>query len=604
MRRLAFFMIAILGSLTIATALAEPPAQTGLAMYGAPLYPRDFLYFSYVNPEAPKQGILKLAASGTFDSLNPFILRGQAALGLNTGYLSLVYETLMARSQEEPFTLYSLIAESVVVAPDRSSILFNINPKAHWSDGQALTADDVLFSFTTLRDQGRPNHRLYYRKVAKAEKLGPYQIKFTFKANPNGTLDQEMPLIMGLMPVLPAHDWIDRPFNQTTLHIHVGSGPYIISAFDPGRSLTYKRNPNYWGQDLPVERGLYNFEQIHIDYYRDDSIALQAFKAGQYDLRRETDATRWATAYDFPARTEGRFKQESMTHHRTEPVSGFIFNTRRDPFKDTALRAAFEYTFDFEWINRTLFHGQYHRTESFFPNSELASPPLPEGKELEILNRYRAHLPADIFTTPVRPPTTDGSEEGFRQNLLKASAMLRTAGYQLHDNQLYSPTNQLVSFEIILSDPLEEKIALTWTRALKRLGITAHVRTVDSAQYQARLAGFDFDVTIGKWINSLSPGNEQVNYWGSAAADQPGSRNYAGIKDPTVDALAAAIPSSLTRDELVITTHALDRVLMAGHYIIPFYYLGSDDVAFWTTHLHHPPITPLYGMVMESWWAE
>ncbi len=389
-----------------------------------------------------------------------------------------------------------------------------------------------------------------------------------------------MPLIMGLMPVLPEHIWDNRDFNQTSLHIPVGSGPYKLSAFDTGHSVTYTRDPDYWGKDLAVQRGLYNFDEIRVDYYRDDNILLQAFKAGQFDLRRENDPNKWATSYDFPAAHDGRVKLEKLEHHRTEPAYGFVLNTRRDPFRDPALRAALEYTFDFGWINHNLFHDLYHRTTSFFPNSELAAPELPEGKELEILNKYRAQLPLAIFTQPVTPPSTDGSEESLRANLLKASAILREAGYELKNGSLYAPkADKPISFEILLSDPIEEKVALTWIRALKRLGIEAHVHTVDSAQYQARLSTFDYDVTATRWIKSLSPGNEQIFFWGSAAADQQGSRNYPGIKDPVVDDLANAIPAARTREELVATTHALDRVLMAGHYMIPFYYLGADNVA-------------------------
>lgn len=610
MRPSVLILLVIATCLVIEPTKADPSGSTGrvssgLAMYGTPKYQDGFKSFDYVNPEAPKGGVLKLAANGTFDSLNPFIIRGQPALGLNTGYLSLVYEPLMARSQDEPFTLYGLIAQNVVVAKDRSSILFNLNPNARWSDGKPLTADDVLFSFALLRDKGRPNHRIYYKKVAQAEKLGPYQVRFVFKPNADGNIDHEMPLIMGLMPVLPQHDWINRDFDKTGYRIPIGSGPYIISALNPGRSITYKRNPEYWGRNLAVERGLHNFDEIHIDYYRDDGIALEAFKAGQFDMRRENDATRWATAYDFPAAQDGRVQCESLPHQRTEPVSGFIFNTRRSLFRDDVLRKALEYTFDFTWINRTLFHNQFKRTESYFPNSELEAPLLPEGKELELLNRYRAQLPADIFTTPVRPPAMDDNEQGLRDGLLKASSLLRDAGYSLRNDVLYTPnTNVPVAFEILLNDPSEEKVALTWARALKRLGIVARIHAVDSAQYQARLAQFDYDVTSNKWFNSLSPGNEQMNYWGSAAANQPGSRNYAGIQNPIIDSLAASLPSSTTREELVSATHALDRLLMTGHYIIPFYYWGHDNIAYWTQHLHHPATTPLYGLVQESWWYE
>ena len=596
-----FCLFAILLLLPAPSFAGVPLPQYALAMTDAPLYPADFTHFNYTNPDAPKDGFLRLGTTGTFDSLNPFIVRGQPPFGLGSGTMSLVYESLMTRGWDEPFTLYGLIAETVEVADDRSSIIFNLNKAAHFSDGTPITADDVLFSFEILRDKGRPNHRTYYKKVAFAEKLSPFRVKFTFKKNDKGVIDREMPLIMGLMPILPKHDWQNRDFNQTSLQIPIGSGPYKVTVLDIGRSITYERDPHYWGRDLPVERGLFNFNKIRIDYYRDDSISLQAFKAGQYDLRRESDPTKWATGYDFPAAQDGRVRLERLEHHRTEPAYGFIFNTRKSVFADTALRAALQYSFDFSWVNKNLFHGQYKRVTSFFPNSELAAPSLPEGKELEILNTYKDSLPATIFTTPVTPPETDG-EGQFRENLLKAEAMLREAGYKIKDEQLYSPAGVPVTFEIMLSDPIEEKVALNWAQALKRLGIVARIHTVDSAQYQARLAAFDYDVTINKWFNSLSPGNEQMFFWGTAAAEQKGSRNYAGVKDPVVDALAASIPNAKTHEELVAATHALDRVLMEGHYMIPLYYLGADNIASWT-RVHHPATMSLYGNVMESWWG-
>ncbi len=582
------------------SAHATPVPQNALAMTGTPLYGDGFDHFAYANPDAPKGGVMKLGAMGTFDSLNPFIVRGQPPFGLSTGTMSLVYESLMTRGWDEPFTLYGLIAESIELADDRSSIVFNLNPKARFSDGKPITADDVIFSFETLRDKGRPNHRTYYKKVDAVEKLSPTKVKFTFKPNDKGTVDREMPLIIGLMPILPKHDWVNRDFNQTSLRIPVGSGPYKISGVDVGRAITYERNPKYWGRDLPVTHGLYNFDKIRVDYYRDDSVSLQAFKAGQYDLRREADPTQWVTAYDFPAVDKGHVKLERMEHHRTEPAYGFIFNTRRALFADPVLRTALEYSFDFTWVNKNLFHGQYKRVTSTFPNAELAAPPLPEGKELEILNTYRAQLPSEIFTDTVAPP--EAANEGqFRANLLKAEGLLREAGYTIRNNQLFTPTHMPVAFEIMLSDPIEEKVALTWAQNLKRLGITANIRTIDSAQYQSRLAAFDYDVTANKWFNSLSPGNEQMYFWSSASADQKGSRNYAGVRNPVIDALAAAIPNAATREDLVASTHALDRVLMQGHYMIPLYYLGADNIASWDK-LHHPEQMSLYGNVMESWW--
>ena len=495
-RRAAVFLAALV--LTLPVFAADLAPQTSLAMHGAPKYADGFTHFDYADPAAPKGGALRLGAGGTFDSLNPFIVRGTPALGLSTGYLSLVYEPLMARSADEPFTLYGLLAESVVAPDDRSSITFNLNPKAAWSDGQPVTADDVMFSFETLRDKGRPNHRTYYKKVEKAEKLSDRSVKFTFRKNAAGEIDREMPLIMALMPVLPRHDWQGRDFNQTSLRFPIGSGPYVVKKVDPGRSIAYARNPDYWGRDLPVEQGLYNFDTIQIDYYRDDSIALQAFKAGQYDLRIETDPNRWAESYDFPAAHDGRVTLVEVPHQRVEPATGFAFNTRRDVFRDRTLRLALSYAFDSGWINRNLFHGRYHRTTSFFPNSELAAPPLPEGHEKDILEQYRDRLPAEIFSETVAPPETDGTEESLRANLLKGESLLHAAGYTLKDGQLMTPDGKPVTFEILLNDPGQEKVALSWVRNLKRLGVNARVHTVDRAQYQARLATFYYEVTSVK----------------------------------------------------------------------------------------------------------
>ncbi len=578
--------------------------RAALAMTGEPKYGNNFTHFDYANPDAPKQGTLKLGATGTFDSLNPFIVRGQPALGLNTGYLSLVYESLMARSADEPFSLYGLIAETVEVPADRSLIVFNLNPKARWSDGAPVTADDVLFSFRTLRDKGRPNHRTYYKKVLKAEKVSPLRVKFTFRPAPDGSMDREMPLIMGLMPILPQHDWTGRPFDRTTIRIPIGSGPYRIESVVPGRSIVYARNADYWGRDLSVERGLHNFDHIRVDYYRDDAIALQAFKAGQFDVRMENNAAIWATAYDVPAVHDGGIILDSIEHSRTEPAEGFVFNTRRPLFHDKVLRLALARAFDSGWIARNLYHGKVRRTASYFPNSDLAAHGMPEGKERAILNQYRSRLPPDIFTAPAAPPETDGHAASLRANLLAAAAALKDANYVLRDGLLYAPdATTPVAFEIVLHNPAEEKIALTWALALRQLGITARVHTVDSAQYQARLAAFQFDVTVARWVNSLSPGNEQMVFWGSAAADQKGSRNYAGVKDPVVDALASAIPAARTREELVAATRALDRVLMAGCYMVPFFHAGADHVAYWT-RVRPPEAASPYGLVMESWWSE
>lgn len=572
-----------------------------LASTGEPFYPPQFEHFNYANPDAPIGGILKLGQTGTFDSLNPFIVRGQPPYGLPTGPMSLVFESMMTRCWDEPFALYAHLAESAEVALDRSAVIFNLNETAHFSDGVPFTAEDVVFSYETLLKKGRPNHRSYYKKVEKVEILSPHRVKFKFQKDEGGVYDREMPLIIAMMPILPKHDWENRKFDQTTLRIPVGSGPYKIIKVDAGHRIVYQRDPLYWAWGRPAVRGLYNFEKIQVDYYRDDSVSLQAFKAGQYDYRREADPTKWVTGYIFPAASHEQVLLEKAEHGRTEPAYGYIFNTRRPLFADVALRQALGYTFDFGWVNKNLFHGQYKQVDSFFPNSELAAHDLPEGRELEILELYRDQLSPDIFSKTIRA-LLPSNQKSFRANLLLAEALLRSAGYKIKDDRLYAPSGVPVTFEILLSDPSEEKAALNWVACLERLGIVAHVHTVDSAQYQSRLASFDFDVTANKWLNSLSPGNEQTYFFGSAAADRMGSRNYAGIKDSVVDILAASVSKAPTREEQIATVRALDRVLMHGHYFIPLYYLGSDNMAFWT-HIQHPEKASLYGNVLESWWA-
>ncbi len=576
--------------------------STGIAMHGEPKYGANFKHFDYVNPDAPQGGTLKLGVVGTFDSLNPFIVRGQPPQVPGFELRGVVYETLLARSWDEPFSLYGLIAESVEVPEDRSSIIFNLNPKAHWQDGKPITVDDVLFSFRNLREQGRPNHRTYYKKVDKAEKLDDRRVLFTFKRDENGRLDREMPLIMGLMPVLPEHEWKGRAFNQTTLRPPLGSGPYKVVKVDPGRSITYQKDPNYWGRYVPAQKGTSNFDEVRFDFYRDDSVALQAFKSGQFDLRREANPKKWAKGYDSVALKDGRIKLTRFEHHRPEAAHGFIFNTRRSLLGDIVLRKAMSDVFNFAWVNRVLFQGMYRRTESYFPNSELAATGAPEGQEKSVLMAYKDRLPRSVFLEPPFPSQSARGDE--RAVELQAYGALKKAGYVLKNGALLTAQGDPVAIEIMLSDPSEEKVALEWSRSLKRLGITARVRTVDSAQFQARMNAFDYDVTVGRWFNSLSPGNEQMFFWGSAASKQNGSRNYPGIEDPVIDDLASAIPLATTREKLVATTRALDRVLLAGHYIVPLYHLGADLVAYWTTRVSPPAITPLYGVILETWWAK
>lgn len=596
----ALLFAALVPALAVGAAESPPsPAVHGIAMHGVPKYPAGFAAFDYVNAQAPKGGLLRHGAIGTFDTLNPYIVKGRAALGLGD-----VFESLMQRSWDEPFSLYGLIAESIQVPDDRSWVAFTLRPEARWHDGRPITVDDVLFSWTTLRDQGRPNHRAYYGRVARAEKQGERGVRFTFAPPDTGIPDRELPLILGLMPILPRHYWEGRSFETTTLEPPLGSGPYRIAALDPGRSITYQRVPDYWGRDLPVNRGQYNVDTIRYDYYRDDSIALEAFKAGAVDFRRETDPTRWATGYESPAVRNGRIRLESLPHGRPEPMRALIFNTRRPMFQDPRVREALSHALDAEWINRTLFHGAFRRAASYYPNSELAATGLPGPAELAILEPWRASLPPELFTHPVALPATDASgPSGLRPNLRKATALLAQAGWTIRDGRAVGGDGQPLRFEILLNNPADERVALEFARALERIGVTAAVRTVDSAQYQARLDSFDFDMTLRHWASSLSPGNEQPYYFGSAAADQEGSRNYPGIRNPAVDAIAASLGETTDRADLVARVKALDRALLWGHYAIPLYYLPDDRVAFWS-RLHHPAIVPVYGVILETWWIE
>ena len=578
---------------------AEP--VHGIAMHGEPKYAAGFKAFDYVNPEAPKGGTLRWAVTGSFDSLNPFIVRGRPAPGAGAAD---VFESLMARAQDEPFSLYGLIAETIETPPDRSWVEFRLRPEARWHDGSAITAADVLFSWETLRKHGRPNHRAYYGRVTKAEAPDPRTVRFTFAPLPEGGYDRELPLILGLMPILPEAWWRGRDFEATLLEPPMGSGPYRIAALQAGRSLDYRRLPDYWGRELPVRRGTGNADLVRYDFYRDDGVALEAFKAGAADLRRELDPTRWATGYDFPAARDGRVRLEALAHGRPEPMRGFIFNSRRWPFQDRRVRQALGLAFDFAWINRSLYHGAFKRGASYYPNSELAATGLPGAEETALLAPFRAELPPELFTAPPPLPETDGSgPAGLRANLRAAQALLREAGWHIEGGELVDGAGRPLAFEILLSAPAEEKIALEFARSLARLGVAARVRTVDSAQFQGRLDGFDYDVVLHQWLSTLSPGNEQAIFFGSAAAELTGGRNYAGIRSAAVDALAGSLGQAPDRAALVARVRALDRVLSWGFYAVPLFYLGEDRVASWCW-LHRPALVPVYGFLPDVWWLD
>jgi peptide/nickel transport system substrate-binding protein len=573
---------------------AEP--ASGLAMHGEPREGAGFSHFSYVNPDAPKGGRATFAVQGTFDSLNPFIIKGVSADGLRD-YL---YESLLARAYDEPFTLYGLIAEAVETPPDRSWVEFTLNPKAKFSDGTPITVDDVIFSYAVLRDHGRPNHRSYYKKVTKVEKTGERKVRFTF----DGSGDREMPLIMGLMPVLPHHLYTPETFDKTTLKAPIGSGPYVIDKVDPGKRITYKRDPNYWGRDLPVNRGRYNIDEIRFDYYRDAGAMFEAFKSGLVTFRDEDDPTRWTEGYDFPALRDGRVIKEALPLETPAGMAALVFNTRRPLFADPRVRQALIKLFDFEWVNRALYHGQYARSESYFARSDLSSHERPaDAMERALLAPYAGAVKPEIMDGDFSFPVSDGTGEN-REGRVEALKLLDEAGYQLKDGVLVNAaTGEPFTFEILAATRAQERLLLTYARALKQVGIDARIRQVDSAQYQRRKQTYDFDMIQYFWPVSLSPGNEQSFRWGSDAAKTEGSFNYPGVESEAVDAMIAALLSAKDRDDFVSAVRALDRVLLSGDYVVPLFHLPRQWVAHWRT-LKRPEKTPLYGYQIDTWWLD
>lgn len=563
-------------------------------MHGAPKYTAGFGHFDYARPDAPKGGELRRGLTGSFDSLNHFVIKGNPVAGRE-----LVHETLLKRAWDEPFTMYGLIAETVETPADRSWVAFTIRPEARFHDGTPITVDDVISSYETLRERGRPNHRLYYRKVAKVERVGERGVRFVFQP---GSDDRELPLIMGLLPILSRAYYVNREFDESTLVPPMGSGPYRVASVDAGRSIVYERVPDYWGKDLAVNRGHHNFDRIRFDYYRDSNVAFEAFKAGQTDIRDEPNPVLWATSYDFPAVKDGKVVLEELPQGRPAGMSGYVYNLRRPLFQDARVREALGLAFDFEWINANLLYGAYSRTTSFFANSELAAGGAPTPGELALLEPLKARLAPAVFGPAVQPPVTDGSGNN-RANLGRADRLLKEAGWTIRNGKRSRADGTELAFEVLLLSAQDEKVALTWARSLERLGVTARVRTVDSSQFELRRRTFDYDMLVHTWGVTLSPGNEQAHYWGSAAAEQEGTRNYIGLKDPAVDALIEKIVAARTRDDLVAGTRALDRVLRAGHYVVPHYYLPEDRVALWN-RLGHPAAMPTYGYVIETWWQD
>ncbi len=567
-----------------------------IAMHGAPALPADFTHMPYANPDAPKGGRLVQGFLGTFDSLNPLIVRGLAVQQVR----GFVVESLMARGNDEAFTLYGLLAKSVETDDARSYVTFRLDPGARFSDGQPVLAEDVLFSWALLRDKGRPNHRQYYSKVVKAEASGPRTVRFDL----GGANDRELPLILGLMPVLPKHAVDVATFEETSMSPPIGSGPYRVGAVKPGASVTLTRNPDYWGRDLPVNRGLWNFDEIRLDFYREANGQFEAFKRGLYDFRVETEPLRWHDGYDFTAARNGEVIRDTIKTGMPQPSEFLVFNTRRPVFSDIRVRQALTLLFDFEWINRNYFFGLYGRSASFFAGSELSAyARAADDRERDLLKPFAARLRPDILDGSYRLPVTDGSGRD-RATLRSALTLLSESGYDLDGTVLRQrSTKAPLTFEILVTTRDQERIALAYMRDLKRAGIEASVRAVDAVQFDQRRLGFEFDMIQNRWDQSLSPGNEQSFYWGSEAADNQGTRNYMGAKDPAIDALIAAMLEAREHPAFVSAVRALDRVLMSGFYAIPLFNVREQWIARWN-RIERPAATALTGYLPETWWQK
>jgi microcin C transport system substrate-binding protein len=573
-------------------------ALHALAMHGSPKYAAGFTHFDYVNPNAPKGGTMKLSGAETFDSFNGFINKGVSADGLG-----LLYTSLLEKSQDEAFTMYGALAASLEIPKDRSWVTFNIQPTAIWDDGKPVTADDVVWTFNTLVEHGRPQYRAYYAHVAKVEALSEKRVKFTFDMAEN----LELPLIVGELTILPKHYWEGRDFTKTTLEPPVGSGPYKIATFEQGRSITYARKEGWWGETLPVYKGRYNFDRIGYEYYRDQDVSLQAFFGEEFDFRQEYTAKLWSTGYDVPAVKDGRIIKEMIPNKLPQGMQGFTMNLRRPIWQDKAVRKVMNLAFDFEWSNKQFAYGAYTRSRSYFANSEMESKGLPEGRELEILEPFRNQLPPEVFTQEFTLPASDGSGSN-RVNLREAMRLLDEAGYVMGTDgvRVHQDTGVRLEFEFLVASTngAFERWFGPYKKNLERLGIKGEMRIVDASQYINRILDFDYDLIIGSWGQSTSPGNEQREYWGSDRVDVQGSRNYIGVKDPVVDALIEKIISAPSREDLVFRVRALDRVLQHGWYVVPNWHIAGWRVAHWDKFAK-PDVAADYDLgAVDTWWGK
>jgi microcin C transport system substrate-binding protein len=573
---------------------ATPSVRTdAISLLGPPALPPGFTAFPYVNPDAPKGGTVTLFSLGSFDSFNPYIIRGTPADGV-----SRLWDTLLVASADESGTAYASLAQSVEISPDRATITFTLNPAARFHDGTDVTAADVVFTFNALVDEGQPFYRAYYSAVDSVTALSPRTVRFHL----HSTQSRELPLILGELPVLPARFFAHRDFSRPLTNPPLGSGPYRIAAFAFNRSVTYQRNPDYWGADLPTARGLYNFDTIRTEYFSDDTVAFEAFKAGTIDFRNENISKNWATGYDFPAVRRGLVKLRRVRYHLPTGMQGFAMNTRRAVFADSRVRQAMAWAFDFQWENKNLFYGLYTRSLSYFSNSDLACSGLPQGAELALLEPFRKDLPAEVFTKPFTLPVTDGSGNNQKQ-LVAAFHMLEQAGWHVAGGRLMNQAGLPFNFEILLSDPTFERVSLPYVTWLKRLGITASVRVIDPAQYQERMNNFDFDMTMAVFPESDIPGNEQRNYWTCAAARTAGSQNLMGVCSPVVDALVEKLIDAPDRTALLAAAHALDRVLLWGWYVVPQWHSSYFNLAYWN-RFGFPTEPVRSGYVFDAWWID
>ncbi|MBV9654522.1 MAG: ABC transporter substrate-binding protein [Acetobacteraceae bacterium] len=579
----------------------SPPTATpggavrthGLSMLGEPALPPDFAHFPYANPNAPKGGEVALSAVGTFDSFNPYIIRGTAPADIGR-----IYDALLIASADEAATTYGHLAEVIEIPEDRMWVAFELRPKARFHDGKPVTAEDVVWTFNTLRELGRPFYRQYYADVESVTAENPRRAVFRFKSNNN----RELPQILGEMAILPKHWWQGRDFTQPLTEPPLGSGPYRVGHFEFGRTMTFRRVPDWWAADLPTGRGFNNFDVMRTEYFRDATVALEAFKAGQIDFRQENVAKDWATGYGFPAVQKGLVKREEVRHRLPTGMQGFAMNARRPTFKDPRVRQALAWSYDFEWANKNLFYDSYTRTTSYFSNSDLASGGLPIGDELALLEPFRDTLPPSLFTEEFKLPVTDGSGSN-REQLTRALALLKEAGWEVKKRQLVNAAGTPMSFEILLNQPAFERVSLPYVQNLARLGITARVRTVDPAQYQRLMDSFDFDMTVAVFGESESPGNEQVGYWSCDSAGAEGSDNLMGVCSKATDALVDRVINAGSREQLLAATHALDRVLLWSWHIVPHWHLQSLRLAYWDRFARVPqPIRA--GLAFETWWID